>query len=82
MPDEAHRSRTRQNPDVEKAIAAYRDKNPDFVRYIQSLPRERLENIAILRQIETEARKAAQVIAERENSLLKRPAPGDIPGLE
>jgi len=40
------------NPEVERKIADFRAKNPKHVDYVRGLPRERLENIATLREIE------------------------------
>ena len=40
------------NPEVERKIADFRVKNPKHVDYLKGLPRERLENIATLREIE------------------------------
>ena len=40
------------NPEVERKIADFRAKNPKHVDYVKGLPRERLENIATLREIE------------------------------
>lgn len=40
------------NENVETKIAEYRAKNPKHVEYIKGLSRERLENIATLRDIE------------------------------
>jgi len=40
------------NPEVEKRIADFRARNPKHTDYVKALPRERLENIATLREIE------------------------------
>jgi hypothetical protein len=40
------------NPEVERKIADYRASNPKHLEYLKGLPRERLENIATLREIE------------------------------
>lgn len=40
------------NPAVEAKIAKYREENPRYVEYLKTLPRERLENMAILRKID------------------------------
>ena len=40
------------NPEVEKKIADFRARNPRHVAYVKGLPRERLENIATLRDID------------------------------
>lgn len=40
------------NPEVEKRIADFRARNPKHTDYVKGLPRERLENIATLREIE------------------------------
>ena len=39
------------NPEIEGKIAAYKTANPKYMAYLASLPRERLENLAVLRQI-------------------------------
>jgi hypothetical protein len=40
------------NVEVERKIADFRAKHPKHVEYLKQLPRERLENIATLREIE------------------------------
>jgi hypothetical protein len=45
------------NTEVEAKIAKYKEENPKYVEYIKALPRDRLENIAVLRKIETTEQK-------------------------
>ena len=40
------------NPEVEAKISKYREENPRYAEYLKTLPRERLENMAILRKID------------------------------
>lgn len=47
----------RSNEGVEARIAAYKAADPGFVAYLGTLSRERLENIAILRQADNQETK-------------------------
>ncbi|WP_342751175.1 hypothetical protein OH491_27395 (plasmid) [Termitidicoccus mucosus] len=40
------------NEEIQTKINAFRAQNPKFVEYLRQLPRERVENMAILRKIE------------------------------
>ena len=40
------------NPEIEAKIAKYREENPRYVEYLKALPRERLENMAVLRKLD------------------------------
>ena len=40
------------NPEVQAKIDAFVKQNPDYMNYLKALPRDRLENIAVLRKID------------------------------
>jgi hypothetical protein len=42
-----------ENPEIVAKINKFREENPSYAEYLTTLPRERLENMAILRKIES-----------------------------
>lgn len=45
------------NVEIEAKIATFKQQNPNYVEYLKNLPRERLENIAVLRRVEQNEQK-------------------------
>jgi len=67
------------NPEVERKIAEFREKHPKHVAYVKELPRERLENIATLREIERQDQRERireATTKKLENWLSTRPEEG------
>lgn len=65
------------NPEIQAKIEQFKQKNPSYDQYLKALPRERLENIAVLRRIEQlEARERIQnaTAQKLDNWLSTRPA--------
>lgn len=45
------------NPEIQAKIDRFKQDNPKYVEYLKNLPRERVENIAILRRVELQEQK-------------------------
>jgi hypothetical protein len=54
------------NPEIQAKIDGFKAENPKYMEYLKTLPRDRLENIAVLRRIETnEQKERIQAATER-----------------